>query len=65
MSENELWIEACYENFQQSLLDGNYEQAVACIGDMHDVDSKIAGAMRVQLKDTNINNFAIKSPYVK
>ncbi len=60
--QNDVWAEQCYENFKDAIeFPGNYQQALACIGDMRGVNADMAKEMTEELRQVPLTNFAIRS----
>lgn len=60
---NNKWAEQCYLNFQESIeLPGNYQQALACISDMRSIFPDKAKEMQEELRNTPLENFAVRTP---
>lgn len=62
--ENDVWLEAAVENFDTAIQIGNYAMAKDIIADTLDRGfTKEAQEMNLVLRNTPVQNFALKSPY--
>lgn len=62
--QNDQWIEAAQENFEESIERGDLPTAKNIIADVFDAGfSNVARAMNLMLRETPISKFAIKSSW--
>ena len=64
LKENDVWVEAAQETFEEALANGNYALAMGVIEDCRDNGfGYIAQEWHNRLLNQSLNKFVVKSPY--